>query len=371
MKIENLMLKILAILILLSIINFSYFTINFNRAFAQESNSYKLKGYEFGGGGGINIESTSYSMEGILGETAQELSSTNYKTYSGLVFAQNANVPPAPTLINDTGNRYNKLKITVNKDSGDPSDTRYSIAVSTDNFTSDIRYLQSSTSTLGVSEDFQTYSTWGGASGTFILNLNASTTYSAKVASTQGKYTQSGYSSVSSASTNGLKIAFDIDIGGALDPGETAPPYAIDFSNLLPGAVTTAANRAWIDFDTNAESGGYIYVYDQYAGLKSNTLNYTINSVSSDLGSISEGFGLQGSTKTQTSGGPLSFVSPYDGTSNSVGIVNTTVREMFNTSSSPIVGGRGSVSLKAKVANTTPGSNDYVDTLTLIATGSF
>jgi hypothetical protein len=344
-----------------------------NKAHAQESTTYKLKGYEFGGGGGTSIESTSYSMEGILGEGAGDLESTSYKVGSGLTFVQNANTPPAPTFTNDSGNRYNKLKLVVNKDSGDPSDAKYAVAISADNFASDLRYVQSDGTigaTLGA-EDYQTYAAWGGASGLYVINLVENTTYTVKVKSTQGIYTESPYSATAQAATVPLRISFDIDIGGSSDPGETAAPYTIAFSDLSIGTVNTATNRGWIDFETNAEAGGYIYVYDQYAGLRSNTLNYTIPSVSSDLVSVSEGYGLQGASKTQTSGGPLSYVSPYDGTSNTVGIVNSTIREIFNTSSLPIVAARGSFSIKAKVANTTPGSSDYTDTLTLIAASSF
>lgn len=371
MKNQRYRLKIKKLSVLFLLFYFCSFILS--EATAQESSTYKLKGVEFGGGGGQGLESTSYSMEAILGEGTGDLSSANYRTGTGLTFVQNANVPGAPTFVNDTGNRYNRLKITINKWAGDPSDTKYAIAISNDNFASDLRYVQDNNTigaTLGT-EDYQTYAAWGGATGVYVINLTAGTTYTVKVKSTQGKYTESPYSATSQAATAALQISFDIDIGGASDPGETAAPYSISFSDLNIGSVTTAANRGWIDFQTNAESGGYVYVYDQYAGLRSTTLNYTIPSVSSDLASVNEGFGLQGASKTQSSGGPLSYVSPYDGTSNTVGIVNSTIREIFNTSSTPIVSGRGSFSLKAKVINTTPGSNDYVDTLTLIATGSF
>ena len=365
----------LKILIQILVFILCVLSLSVGRSLAQSSTNYSLENYELGGGGGgLDVNSTNYSLEAILGELAGQQASTNYKANSGLIFAQNASVPPAPTLVN-SANWYNKLKITINQSSGDATDTEYAIVISTDNFVSDTRYVQSDNtigSTLGP-EDFQTYSAWGGASGEFIIGLVNNTTYYVKAKASHGKYSESGWGPVASAATVGLQVSFDIDIGGGTDPGETAAPYSIPFGNLTAGSVSTANNRAWFDFATNAEAGGWIFVYDQNAGLKSSVLNYTINSATANLalGGVTEGFGLQGVSKTQSSGGPLDYTSPYNGTSDNVGIVDTVIREIFNSTSSPITGGRGSVTLKAKTSNITPGGTDYADTITLIATGSF
>ena len=100
-------------------------------------------------------------------------------------------------------------------------------------------------------------------------------------------------------------------------------------------------------------------------------MNYTITSASADLASASEGFGVQGVSKTQSSGGPLDYVSPYNGSSDNVGVVDSTIREIFSTSTSPISGGRGSFVLKARASGNTPAANDYGDTLTLVAAASY
>lgn len=126
-----------------------------------------------------------------------------------------------------------------------------------------------------------------------------------------------------------------------------------------------------MDVSTNAEAGASVYVHDQNAGLKSSSLNYTVPAVSNNLTSVSEGFGLQNVSKAQLSGGPLEYASPFDGTSNSVGAVSTTIREIFHTNSSSIDQGRGAVALKAKVSAVTPGSNDYADTIVMIVSASF
>ncbi len=341
-------------------------------AYGQSSTNYELRSYEFGSGGGVNMSATGYLLEGIAGEIAGKQSSTNYMANSGLNFYQQAHVPSAPTVAN-TGDWHNKLKVTINKWSGDPTDAKYAIAASTDNFASDVRYVQSD-NTIGASlgaEDFQTYATWGGASGFNVIGLTSSTTYTFKVKSTEGRYTESPWGPTANAATSALEVSFDIDVGGASDPGETAAPYTIAFGNLTPGSVSTATDRIWVDFATNADNGGYIFVYDQNAGLKSTALNYTVTSATADLSGASTGFGLKGASKTQSSGGPLEYTSPYNGSSENVGIVSTTIREIFNTTSASIVGGRGSVQLKAKVSSVTPAANDYADTITLVATAAF
>ncbi len=340
-------------------------------AWGQASTTYKLRDYGFGAGGGPQ-SSSNYTLEGIAGEVAGAQSSTTYKVGSGLQFVQQANVPAAPTVSNPSS-WYNKLSVTVNRWSGDATDVKYLIAISTDNFSSDIRYVQNDNtvgSTFGT-EDYQTYTTWGGASGFSVIGLNPNTTYYFRVRSTQGKYSESGWGPIASAATSTLQISFDIDVGGVSDPGETASPYTVAFGSLTPGSVTTATDRIWIDMQTNADAGGYVYIYGANAGLKSTVLNYSVPSVTTNLSAASEGYGVQGSSTTQTSGGPLAFTSPYNGASENVGIVNTTIREVFNTGNTAIVGGRGSVLLKAKISSVTPAANDYAETITMVATAAF
>lgn len=340
---------------------------------AQSSTNYQLKSYQFGAGGGFDNSSTNYKMEQSVGqEAAGEQSSTNYSLNSGLIFAQQANVPSAPTFVNDTGTQYNKLKITINKWSGDPTDAKYAVAISTDSFAT-TQWVQSDFtvgSVLGP-EDFQTYTAWGGASGTYIIGLTPSTTYQVKAKAYEGNYTESGLGPSASAATVDSQIAMDIDIGGSVDPGETAPPYSINVGDLNIGSPTTASNRVWIDFDTNANNGGSVYVHDQNTGLKSTTFNYTITSTTTDLTSASEGYGAQVASVTQGSGGPFAKIAPYNGTGNNVGILDTTVREILWSSGSRIAAGRGSFQIIARASGTTPAADDYTDTLTVIASAAF
>lgn len=333
------------------------------------STNYKINSWGFGAGGQDDMTSSSYAMEGIAGEVAGDLTSANYGARSGLLFAQIAHVPPAATFTNPDS-YYNKLHIVINKDSADPSDATYAIAISDDNFVT-TQWVQNDNtvgSTLGI-EDFQTYTDWGGATGEDIIGLTSSTTYKVKVKSRQGAYTESGLGPEASAATVGVSISFDIDISST--DTETAAPYSLDFGDLSIGSVSTASDKIWIDLDTNAEDGGYVYISGQNDGLASTSTGYTISSASTDLTGASEGFGAQSASDTETSGGPLSPVSPYNGASENVGVLDSSVRELYSTSGSQISGGRASVSLKAKASNTTPSADDYTDTLTIVTAGTF
>jgi hypothetical protein len=122
---------------------------------------------------------------------------------------------------------------------------------------------------------------------------------------------------------------------------------------------------------TNAENGGIVYITGSNAGLQSSVASYTINAVSGNLAVLSQGFGAQGVSTTQTSGGPLAFVAPYDTLAgDTVGIIDQTLRSILDTSG-PIVGGSGTFILKAKPSAITPAATDYVETLTVIASGRF
>lgn len=328
------------------------------------STNYQLKDFGFGTGGVGNATSGSYALDAISGEqSAGNLDGTTYDLGSGLLFTNQANVPPAPTFTNPS-NYYNKLKITLNV-GGNPSDTKFAIAISTDNFVADTRYVQSDNTvgaTLG-SEDYQTYANWVGASGEDIIGLTPVTTYKVKVKAIQGKFTETGYGPIATAATVSPQMTFDIDVS-ASDVDNSV--FTIDFGSLFAGTVVDSPTKIWVDFITNGESGGRVYVAASNAGLQSSVASYLISAVTGDLTSLSEGFGAQSSTATNG----LSEVTLYDKTGNEVGITDTTIREIF-TASAPTTNGRGSFLLKAKSSAVTPAAGDYAETLTVIASASF
>ena len=331
------------------------------------SSHYQLDSYGVGSGGTASSTSSNYKVNGLTGETAGSAGSTNYKVGAGEAHEKQANVPIIT--ISNGASWYNKLKIVIDPQNN-PSDALFAVAISTDGFAT-TQYVHSDLtvgSTLTYPTDYQTYAAWGGSTGVLVRGLASSTTYTVKAKAWRGQFTESGYGPTSSAATVDPQLSFDIDVS-ATDTS-TNPPYEIDFGNLLVSTVTNSPQRIWVSLDTNAESGGKVYLSGQNAGLKSLAAAYTIASATGDLGTLSEGFGAQGASATQSSGGPLALVSPYDGSSDNVGVADTVIRELF-TAPAPITAGRGSVILKAKTKPLTPASGDYTEILTAIASASF
>lgn len=304
------------------------------------------------------MTSANYALNGISGEMSEDkMNSAAYGLGSGLIFANQSNVPTAPTFTNPS-NYYNKLNIIINA-GGNPSDTKFAVAISSDNFIT-TNYVQSDNtvgSVLGA-EDYRTYASFGSASGINIIGLAASTTYKVKVKAMQGKFTETEYGPTATAATVSPTLSFNININ------------AINFGNLSAGTVVDSPQSVLVSFATNGEAGGRVYVAGNNGGLLSASKSYTITSASGDLAGLAQGFGAQGTVATQTSGGPLSIVAPYNVVTTNVGIINSSVREIFSSSNS-IVGGSGTFILKAKSSSITPAASDYSETLKVIAAGSF
>ena len=336
-------------------------------AVMPSSSSYQLHNYNYGSGGSTS-SSANYSLNSSTGQPSNvESTSTNFKSRPGNNNAQQAYVPVAPTFTNPSS-YYNKLKFVINPGTN-PSDTKFSIAISDDNFMT-TKYIKNDNTvgTVRAITDYQTYASWGGSTGQNVIGLTPGTTYYIKVNAFQGKFTETEYGPTASAATVAPNVTLDIDVSAT--NSDTSPPYATSFPGLLPATVADAAEKIWIDLDTNADSGAMVYVQSANAGLKSNTTGYTIVSATADLSSASTGYGVQGSTATQTSGGPLTITAPYNVSGQNVGFIDTALRQVF-ASTAPVTAGRGSFILKAKSAANTPAGYDYTDTLTIVAAGSF
>lgn len=330
--------------------------------------TYKLQSYGVGSGGVANATSTNYALNAISGElSGTQMSGTTYKIGGGYEPTLLANVPAAPTITNPA-NYYNKLSVVIDTGSN-PSDAKFAIAISSDNFVT-TQYVQPD-NTIGSSlsiSDFQTYTTWGGSSGFLVLGLQPATTYYVKVEAMQGKFTQSGWSQVAMGATVNPSLTFEIDVS-AIDQ-QTSPPYNLTFPDLVPGTVVTSSQKVWTSFNTNGDFGGNIYVYGQNGGLKSTAVATTIAALTGDLSSLTQGYGIQSQSDTQTSGGPFSVASPYNGTGNNVGVEDTTIRKIYS-APAPITAGRTSFNLQAKVQTLTPAAGDYSEILTVIGAASF
>lgn len=323
----------------------------------SSSPSYQLKSYGVGPGGTNSSSSTTYSLQGSAGEQANgSTASSTYTAKNGSIQTEQLNVPGAPTLSNGAGTYYNKLNVIVST-SSNPTDATYAIAISSNSFVT-TNYVQAD-GTLNSSAVYQTYTQWGSGSGTLITGLSASTAYQAKVEAKEGKFTNTDFGAVGSAST----VAFSSSISFSISPNTT------NIGNLLSGTVVTSSNIAFT-FATNAASGGKVYVSGVNGGLKSNNTGTTLSAYTGDLSTQTQGFGIQATSASQTSGGPFATVSPFNGTANNVGSESTTYVPILSSTAS-VTGGSANVNFQAKASSNTPASNDYQETVTFIAAASF
>jgi hypothetical protein len=337
------------------------------------STNYELRQYSFGPGGSDEASSSSsnFKLYGTIGETEGGTgTSTNFTVGQGFNYTLQAHVPPAPDVTNPDSS-YNKLKLIITQSADDTAQTQYASAISPDNFASTTHYIQNDGtvgSTLG-NEDWQTYTNWGGASGINIVGLSAGTTYTVKVMSRQGSFTQTGFGPTVQSSTTNPTLNFDIDV--AATDTESLPPYSLDIGILTPGNITTPSSKVWVDIDTNLSGGAMIYVSGSNNGLFSTSAGYTINSVTSNLVSLDEGYGLRGTFVDQTSGGPMQVTAPFNGVGNNVGGTGTEPKLIFDSNSQGVTGGRTSFEIQAKASQLTKAGEDYNDILTIIVAASY
>ena len=321
------------------------------------SNTYKLNSYSIGPGGTNNATSTTYKAQANAGEISGTANSTNYTVHSGAVQTEQLNVPLAPTLSNGSGTYYNELQFTINVGIL-PTDTTYAIAVSPNNFTT--TYYVQATGVLGASPVFQNYTAWGGSSGSYMTGLSNSSTYEVKVGAMEGLFTNTEYGPYTSSTTTAPSISLSVS------------PTSSNLGSLTPGTVITSSTNITASLTTDAESGANIFVFGKYGGLYSPTKGYTIKitTVSGNLATLSEGFGLQGVSVTESSGGPLALVSPYTLTGNNVGVDSTTPYQILTTPKE-VQSGSSVIELQAKSANIDPAANDYQELLTFSAAAQF
>lgn len=238
-------------------------------AFAgPQSTSYEIKDYTFGAGGtgqGGITGASNYTIFGTAGEidTGKLNGSSLYSIGNGLTYTLKANVPAAPTFTNPASN-YDRLKIIIDT-GGNPTDTTFAVAISTDNFASDTRYIQSDF-TIGSGFDntnFLDYTTWGGATGVYITGLASGTSYYVKVKARQGNFTESEYSAASNATTSDPILTFSLDSS------------SLNFSNLNAGnSYTDSAKTTILTTTTNAYNGYTVY------GKESAALTSSVGTIS-------------------------------------------------------------------------------------------
>lgn len=334
-------------------------------AAAPSSSNYVLKTYDLNSGG-ASSSSTNYSLNATTGsQTGNTQSSTSYGVLGGENGGVNANVPAAVTVTNPSS-YYDRLRIVINTGSN-PTDTKYLIAISPDNFASTTFYIQND-NTLGSNQSasrYQTYATWGGASGFLVLGLSPSTTYTVKVKAMQGAFSATAFGPTASAATVAPSLTFSL-----ITTGTGTPPFPIAFTSLTPGSVINGNYEAVLGLSSNALNGGNVYVRSANGSLASTLAATSITSATADLSLATSGYGAQVISTSQSSGGPVASTSPFNGSSENVGILSTSLQSIIATSA-PVTTGTANVRLKAKASTITPSAGDYADTLTFIAAMNF
>lgn len=331
------------------------------------TDNYKLHDYGFGSGGGSS-SSSNYSLDGLAGDiSGGTMTSDDYGLKPGQIGVRLANLPDAPTWQNPD-DWYNKLELIINT-SGNPDDTTYAVAISDDGFAT-TSYVQSD-STVGDAlgaEDFRDYNAWGGAGGINVIGLLPDTSYSVRIKARQGETSETGFGPQATASTSQVDLVFDIDISAT--DSESSAPYNLDFGSVAPGNVTDSPEFIWLDIDSNAENGAFVYVVSDNNGLVSAVASHTIDSTTGDLASLDEGIGIQNSSVAESGGGPLNVTSPYNGSSDNIGAISNQFSQLM-ASAFPLDSGRASFLLKLKTSTQTPAANDYLDIYTVIASAAF
>lgn len=324
------------------------------------STNYSLKAYDLGGSGG-ETSSANYLLNGSTeSQSGNPGLSSSYEMGSGVTTNEQSNVPPAPIFTNPNS-YYDRLLLQLST-GNNPSDTKYAIAISNNNFTT-TQYVKSdhSVGSTLTAVDYQTYTAWGGGSGFLVLGLQPGTGYSVKIKAYQGNFTESAYSPVAVVATVQPYITFTV--ATTVNP---TPPFAIGFSGLVLNTVFSTDADASLGLSTNALYGGNIYIKGSNNGLRSLEKSYTIASSSADLNVVSKGYGAVVTSIGQTNGGPFVAAAPYNGAGNTVGSITSSLQEIAGTGS-PISGATLIARIKAKTDINVPASTDYSDVLTFVA----
>ncbi len=262
-----------------------------DRVLADEikSSNFNIRGDNLSGGSGTGT-SSSFGLTADINPFSDLADSNNFRQELGYNPRLQAFTPYPATLANSQ-NYYDRLLLTVD-DANNPSDTLFVVIVSDDDF-STFQYVQND-GTLGLvlgSEDYRTYTSWGGGSGSFILGLNQSTTYKARVKALNGDFTETGYSSDSNEATTTVPFV-NMSLNESI--------LTLGTMNVNSISQTTSVN---VRVNTNAYLGYQLSVSDLGNGVNGglyNGVSYTIPSADMTLTAGVEGYGAQASSSTAT-----------------------------------------------------------------------
>jgi len=185
----------------------------------------------------------------------------------------------------------------------------------------------------------------------------------------------------------GSFILFDLDIENkephtiGSDHADSDDPYAIDLQELTFSSITdedtTSVSEIYVDITSNADGGTVIQVLSANGatGLSSASSGDNIPSATATLAtdSLNGGYGLAADEQATATTGTLTEISPFNvfGVTGGVGGLTTSFQTIFNTGGAPIRAGDGVVAVRSVAGTSTSAADDYTDTLTFRATGTF
>jgi len=167
-----------------------------------------------------------------------------------------ANVPSAPTVSTVSASAIN---VKINQNSN-PADTRYAVYNQTAN-----KYVKGSDGTLQNDADWQTYATWGGASGINNVGLDAGTTYVYQVKAENGDDVTTEFSDAASTNTSYPTVGFAASTDSA-SISHASNTVAINLSGVsgtdasvdyaaTGGTAVSGADYTFVDGTANISHG--------------------------------------------------------------------------------------------------------------------
>lgn len=242
---------------------------------------------------------------------------------------------------------YNRAKtaLEISRDAqiDNPEDAEYAIAISDDNWAT-TKYIKKNGSNYTVVNlmNWQTYANWGDGTGGTVKGLEADTEYKMKAKARHRDFTETAWSSETSATTSPLSLSFSIDKSW------------IDLGTLVPNQVSSGSHLLTVI--TNGE-GGYVTTIQEDGNLRLGDGLGDIDDVSDGSVSRGEEYGVR------TSGSA-------DGQMNNADTAITSAPQPIASSTGPVNPSIVKVTYKA-VIDATTSAGKYSHIVTYICTTSF